>query len=183
MRKVILEDLLDDNLDVVFCGTAPGHASAAAGAYYAHKTNLFWPTLHAIGLTPHIFAAADFPKLKALRIGLTDIAKFEHGSDDQLGRHALGQQAVKTLRARILKHQPKFLAFTSKTGGEAVLGKGRHYGPQPETIGATKIWILPSTSFRARRAWDIAVWHALAREIQGEIRGVNGKIDVLAQSG
>jgi TDG/mug DNA glycosylase family protein len=168
MPKTVLVDLLEPGLDVVFCGTAPGHASAAARAYYAHKTNLFWPTLHAIGLTPYQFASSEFAALRDLRIGLTDIAKFDQGSDDELHEDSLGQSAVRSLRRRILKYQPRILAFTSKTGGEAFLGKGRAYGPQMETIGGTRIWILPSTSFRARRAWNAAFWHDLAAEIRGE---------------
>lgn len=178
MPKTILVDVLQPGLDVVFCGTAPGHASAAARAYYAHKTNLFWPTLHAIGLTPHVFAPHEFPKLTDLKIGLTDIAKYDQGSDDELQPGSLGQPAAAALRRRILKCQPRFLAFTSKTGGEAVMGKGRHYGLQPDMIGATKVWILPSTSFRARRSWNVAFWHDLAAEI-----GVkNANIDGLAVS-
>lgn len=168
MPKTVLVDLLQPGLDVVFCGTAPGHESAARGAYYAHKTNLFWPTLHAIGLTPHVFAPHDFPRLADLKIGLTDIAKYDQGSDDELLPGALGQQATRALRRRILRCQPRFLAFTSKTGGEAVMGKGRHFGPQPERIGQTRVWILPSTSFRARRAWNVAFWHDLANEIRAE---------------
>lgn len=179
MPKVVLEDLLVPGLDVVFCGTAPGHESAARGAYYAHKTNLFWPTLHAIGLTPHIFAPHEFPKLADLKIGLTDIAKYDQGSDDELLPGALGRSAAQALKRRILKCQPRYLAFTSKTGGEAVMGKGRHFGLQPDMIGYTKVWILPSTSFRARRAWNAAFWHALAAEIRGE----NAKIDEKALIG
>jgi TDG/mug DNA glycosylase family protein len=36
----------------VFCGTAPSPASYKARAYYANAGNAFWPTLHAVGLTP-----------------------------------------------------------------------------------------------------------------------------------
>jgi len=46
-----LPDLLRPNLDVVFVGTAAGRYSAALGAYYARPSNLFWPTLHKVGLT------------------------------------------------------------------------------------------------------------------------------------
>jgi TDG/mug DNA glycosylase family protein len=43
---------LAPGLDLVFCGTAPSPASFKARAYYANPGNAFWPTLHAVGLTP-----------------------------------------------------------------------------------------------------------------------------------
>ena len=52
----ILPDLLAPGMRVVFCGTAPGTASARAGAYYAGPGNRFWATLHEVGLTPILLA-------------------------------------------------------------------------------------------------------------------------------
>ena len=40
-----LPDVLRDNLDVVFVGTAAGRRSAELGVYYAHSGNYFWRTL------------------------------------------------------------------------------------------------------------------------------------------
>ena len=54
----VLPDVLAPGLRAVFCGTAAGTKSAIAGAYYAGPGNKFWPTLHAIGLTPRRFAPA-----------------------------------------------------------------------------------------------------------------------------
>ena len=66
MRDPILPDLLQPGLDLVFCGTAAGRRSAEEGAYYAHPGNLFWRTLHAVALTPRLFAPAEYPLLPAL---------------------------------------------------------------------------------------------------------------------
>ena len=60
---------------VVFCGTAPGAASARAGAYYAGPGNRFWATLPEVGLTPILLAPAEFPRLADFGIGLTDVSK------------------------------------------------------------------------------------------------------------
>ena len=46
----VLPDLLQSDLRLVFCGTAPGTVSAQRGQYYAHPQNKFWRTLHATGL-------------------------------------------------------------------------------------------------------------------------------------
>lgn len=48
----VLHDILAPNLDIVFCGTAVGNVSAQRNAYYAGPDDMFWPTLHTVGLTP-----------------------------------------------------------------------------------------------------------------------------------
>ena len=48
-----LPDLLSHNLDLVICGTAVGHRSAATGWYYAGTDNQFWTILNDTGLTSY----------------------------------------------------------------------------------------------------------------------------------
>ena len=48
----VLQDLLQEQLRVVLCGTAASTVSAAAGAYYANKQNKFWKILHETKLVP-----------------------------------------------------------------------------------------------------------------------------------
>ena len=50
----ILHDVLEDNLHIVFCGTAASTISAQRGAYYAHPQNKFWRILHETRLTPEL---------------------------------------------------------------------------------------------------------------------------------
>src|SRR5215469_14423559 len=118
----ILPDYLKRSLALVFCGTAAGRQSAQQKAYYAHKQNKFWWTLHEVGLTPTLFAPKDYRELWQLGIGLTDIAKYAYGMDHQLPKESLGYEAAEALRARILKFAPSYLAFTSLTAGRAVMG-------------------------------------------------------------
>lgn len=159
MLKPILPDLLQPGLALVFCGTAAGRRSAAEGAYYAHPGNQFWRALHVVQLTPRQFAPAEFPLLPALGIGLTDVAKHHMGNDDELPRDAFD---VAALRARIERHAPRLLAFTSKAAARAVLGRATRYGLQAERIGITELFVLPSPSGQARGHWDLAPWLALA---------------------
>jgi double-stranded uracil-DNA glycosylase len=162
----ILPERLKPGLKLVFCGTAAGRQSALQKAYYANKQNKFWPTLHQVGLTPHLFAPQDYRELWTLGIGLTDIAKYAYGMDHQLPKDSLGREAAEALRRRILKVAPRYLAFTSLTAGRAVMGKTALTGEQKDKIGTTKIWILPSPSPLASNHWDIAPWRALAREVK-----------------
>lgn len=155
-------DLLAPGLRVVFCGMALGRRSAERRAYYAHPGNRFWPTLHAIGLTPTRFAPTDYPNLLGLGIGLTDVSKSHYGNDDELPAEALDPV---TVRAKTLRYGPKVLAFTSKAAAAQVLGRptGRiPYAEQAERIGETALFVLPSPSGAASRYWDIAVWYRLA---------------------
>lgn len=159
MPDPILPDLLRPGLDLVFCGTAAGRRSAEQAAYYAHPGNLFWRALHAVALTPRLFAPAEFPQLPALGIGLTDLAKHHIGNDDELPRDAFDAAA---LRERIEQHAPRVLAFTSKAAARAALGRVANYGLQEERYGPTQLFVLPSPSGQARGHWDLAPWHALA---------------------
>ncbi|MDG2536069.1 mismatch-specific DNA-glycosylase [Dyella jiangningensis] len=163
MREPILPDLLQPGLQLVFCGTAAGRRSAQEGAYYAHPGNLFWRALHAVQLTPRLFAPAEYPLLPALGIGLTDLAKHHMGNDDELPRDAFD---IEALRRRIARHAPGVLAFTSKAAARAALGRPADYGLQAERFGATRLFVLPSPSGQARGHWDVAPWHALAKLVR-----------------
>lgn len=157
----VLPDLLRPGLRLVFCGTAAGERSAREGAYYAHPGNLFWRALYEAGITPRLFAPAEFPALLDLGIGLTDLAKRHSGNDADLPRDAFD---VPALIAKIERLQPRLLAFASKTAARAALGRPvAIYGPQPERIGIAAIHVLPSPSGQARGHWDLAPWRQLAR--------------------
>ncbi|MEX0809446.1 MAG: mismatch-specific DNA-glycosylase [Dongiaceae bacterium] len=160
----ILPDILQPDLSIVFCGMAPSRVSAARGAYYAHPGNRFWPTLHEIGLTPRLLAPEEFRLLPQWGIGLTDVNKTEIGRDIELTKAAHDPDGV---RRRVLKYKPRFLATTSKTAGQLVIGGACNYGLQTETIGDTQIFVLPSTSGAARGFWDIAPWRDLAKAVRG----------------
>ncbi len=156
----ILPDLLAPGLRVVFCGTAPGAASARAGAYYAGPGNRFWVTLHEVGLTPVLLSPAEFARLPEFGIGLTDVSKTASGSDLEVGSNGVDPER---LAAGIDAARPSHLAFNGKNAARAALGRPVDYGPQPERIGGAKTWVLPSTSGAARRFWDLEPWRDLAR--------------------
>ncbi len=158
--RQVLPDVLAPEMRVVFCGTAPGTASAQAGAYYAGPGNGFWATLHEVGLTPVLLRPAEFPRLAKFGIGLTDISKTAAGSDAEVGSRGVDR---KRLTAAIAAAAPSHLAFNGKNAARASLGHPVIYGPQPETIGGASVWVLPSTSGAARGFWDIDPWRELAR--------------------
>ena len=155
----ILPDVLVPGLRVVFCGYAPGTASARAGAYYAGPGNRFWFTLHEFGLTPLLLRPAEFARLPDFGIGLTDVSKTASGSDREVGRRGVDPAR---LAAAIEAASPAHLAFNGKNAARAALGRKVDYGPQPEQIGGATVWALPSTSGAARGFWDVGPWRELA---------------------
>lgn len=163
--KDILPDVLAPGLKIVFCGTAAGNESARQGAYYAHPGNKFWQTLQLVGLTPRQLRPVEFAEVLQYGIGLTDLAKYVSGNDDTLSPNDFDPASLAT---KINHLCPKVLAFTSKTAGSIFLGSKRiAFGLQPESLGTTRFFVLPSPSGLARRSWDIAPWMAaaeLARE-------------------
>jgi len=157
---MILPDVLEPGLRLVFCGTAPSRASMKARAYYAHPGNLFWPTLFAVGLTPRLMAPAEFSELPRFGLGLTDLDKTEWGADSELSRDAFD---VEGLRAKLRRFRPRALAFTGKTAAGSFLGhRVAAYGRQVEEFEGVILFALPSTSGRARAYFDQAPWRAVA---------------------
>jgi double-stranded uracil-DNA glycosylase len=158
----VLPDVLTPGLSIVFCGTAAGTESARRRAYYAHPQNRFWRALHEAGLTPRRLVPAEYALLPDFGLGLTDIAKFVSGMDRELPRGALGRASCEALFAKIALAAPRILAFTSLTAGRRYLGRDdAGYGLQPERIGETAIWLLPSPSPTATWKWDAAPWRTL----------------------
>ena len=155
----VLPDVLEDKLKIVFCGSAAGRVSAARGAYYAGPGNRFWPTLAAAGLTPRLLRPEEFREITRYGLGLTDLAKEASGADSELPAAADDSAG---LEARIRRHAPRFLAFVGKRPAQVFLGRGVDSGLQPERLGTTRIFVLPSPSGAARRYWDEAPWHHLA---------------------
>ena len=157
---MILPDVLQAKLRVVFCGTAAGAASAQVGAYDAGPGNAFWRTLHQIGLTPLQLEPAQFREVTRYGIGLTDIAKQTSGADSTLKPADFDAGA---LREKILTHAPRVLAFNGKRAAQAFYERtSLAYGRQPEPLNTTWVVVLPSTSGAARRFWDVRHWHDLA---------------------
>jgi double-stranded uracil-DNA glycosylase len=156
---VVLPNVLTPNLSVVFCGTAVGAASARRGAYYAGPGNRFWSTLFEEGFTPHLLKPEEFATLPTYGLGLTDLVKIVSGADAGLRRKHFDRGQ---LRDAITAHAPRVLAFNGKRAASEYLKRKVDYGAQLETIGATRLFVLPSTSGAARGFWRIEPWRELA---------------------
>ena len=166
----VLPDVLDVNLQVVFCGTAVGRVSAQIGAYYAGPGNKFWPTLYKIGLTPRLLKPQDYLSIRQYGLGLTDIAKEVSGADSILTPtdfDAVG------LRTKILDYHPLNFAFNGKRAASEFYKTPTNkllYGIQNASLGNTTMWILPSTSGAANGAWNESWWQTFADHLRQETK-------------
>lgn len=158
-----LPHLLRPGLRVVFIGYNPAIYSAEAGHYYARSGNQFWRQLSDSGIAGRTVGPEDDQLLQDdAGIGFTDLCcrptvRAEHLTRDEIieGAHRL--------HAELLEFQPRVACFSGRGiyqhFGRHALGLAakdlakRPYGPQPDRIGNTIPWVIPSSSGLA------AKWH------------------------
>ncbi|MBS3933698.1 MAG: hypothetical protein KGZ35_05020 [Truepera sp.] len=67
------------------------------------------------------------------------------------------------LRAKFDRFRPRVLCFNGKRAAKAYYRRAEAcYGFQQEIIGATRIFVAPSTSGVAAASWDPSIWKDLA---------------------
>jgi double-stranded uracil-DNA glycosylase len=160
-----LPDQLQPGLRVVFVGTAASERSAATGHYYAHPGNRFWRTLFDVGLTPRLYQPHEFPALRDLGIGFTDLCKQGAGMDHVALKAGVD---VDGFAAKIRQHRPRTIAFTSKKAASLFYGKPTSaiaLGPQPDEGDFPTVFVLASPSGAAAGAWTLQPWHELAAHV------------------
>ncbi|GAA4018701.1 DNA-deoxyinosine glycosylase [Actimicrobium antarcticum] len=114
-----LAPVFDSATRILILGSFPGVASLAAGQYYAHPRNQFWPLLSAVLELP----LADLPyperlqQLRFLGIGLWDVidACERRGSLDSAIRHARSSDLARLRRDCPQLHR---VCFNGKTSGK-----------------------------------------------------------------
>lgn len=156
----MLRDVLAENLDVVFCGTAKGEASARLGYYYAGPNNKFYTILNTAGFTPRKLLPSECYEITQFKIGLTDLVHTQLGNDNQIDDD---HYEVEGFIAKMEMYKPKVIAFTSKKAASFALGlRGVtsliSYGLQKQKIEESKVFVLTSTSGSARKYWDESYW-------------------------
>jgi double-stranded uracil-DNA glycosylase len=145
-RRVRLADVIADDLVVLFCGANPGLSSAAARAPFATPGDRWWPALYASGFTPRRLAPHEAHELLALGLGLTSLVRRPTVGVAELARaeFVVGGQL---LRRRVQVRRPRWLAVLGVTAYRAAFGRpDAAVGLQEETIGSTRLWILPNPS-------------------------------------
>jgi TDG/mug DNA glycosylase family protein len=138
----------------VFVGINPGRVSAAAQAHFANPRNDFWRLLHAARLTSRLYEPKEQFALLEEGIGITNAAyRTTPGSGDlRRADFAGGAERLERI-ARELR--PGWLAFVGKEAYRGTFGVRPELGLQERTLGATRLFVLPSTSpANAAVPWD-----------------------------
>ena len=142
-----LPDYLAPNLDLVFVGINPGRRSAATGHHYAGQGNHFWPLLYQSGLAPEPLTYEDDRRVTEFGIGLTNLVARPSPSMDDLSLEEMREGAAR-LREKILRYQPRVVCFNGKRIFEVFAGRRCDLGLQPERVGRSRLFVMPSTSAR-----------------------------------
>ena len=138
-------DLLAPGLRLVLVGINPGRASAAAGAHFANPRNDFWRLLEASGLTAEVLGPDRQGEVLRSGIGITNAAsRTTPGSGDLRAADFAGSAARLGRIASELA--PPVMAFVGKEAYRGAFGERPELGLQDRNLGATRLFVLPSTS-------------------------------------
>ena len=150
---------------VLFCGINPGLYSAATGHHFARPGNRFWPALAGAGFTPRPLDPSEQDLLPGYGLGITNLVARATAQASELTPAELraGGQRLATL---VAEHRPRYLAVAGVTAfRDAFSNKKARVGPQPESIGPSRVWIVPNPS-GLNAHWPLA-------EIIAEFRRLN----------
>ena len=141
-----IRDVVAPGLRVLFCGINPGLYSGAVGHHFARPGNRFWPALHLSGLTGRLLSPFEEAELLDLGLGITNVVARTTASAAQLRDDEL-RSGVARLRRKTLRLRPGVLAVLGVGAYRTGFGRPRAVvGAQAETIGDTRLWVLPNPS-------------------------------------
>ena len=141
-----LPDVIAPNLDVLFCGINPGLYTAAIGCHFGRPGNRFWPTIYRAGFTPRLFSPHEQSELLHHGCGITNMVARATAAADELTPDQL-VEGGKALAKKIKRYEPRYLAVVGIGAYRTAFGRPKaKLGLQEETIGNTRIWVLPNPS-------------------------------------
>ena len=145
-RRRTTEDLIDENLKVLFCGINPGIWSGATGFHFAKPGNRFWKTIFLAGFTDRLLHPSEENELLENGYGITSFCKRTTATAAELSNEEI-VQGGKNLIVKIERYKPQFLAVLGIGVFRTAFSQPKaKLGLQPEKIGATRIWLLPNPS-------------------------------------
>lgn len=156
-RRRGLPDHVGPNMKLLFCGLNPSLHAADAGVGYVTGSNRFWPALSASGLSD---VDRDPRRLRRVDgFGMTDLVKRPTARADEVTA-AEFRAGVERLRRLCAWLRPGAVVVVGLAGWRA--GHDRHaaVGWQPEPLGESPVYLMPSTSgLNARTSLDDLVDH------------------------
>lgn len=137
---------IGDEFHVLFCGINPGLYSAATAWHFARPGNRFWPALHLSGFTPRLLAPREQDEIPKFGLGITNVAPRATAQAAELTDAELREGGAR-LAELVSRHRPRYVAIAGVTAYRAAFARPRAaIGPQAETLGPARLWILPNPS-------------------------------------
>ena len=154
-----LPDYLAPGLELVLIGINPGLYSVERGHYFARASSRFWPAFsrstlsEAVrrGLGVEVLRPEHDRELVRFGIGFTDVVKLPSANAAGLAPRDYEEWAPRLLR-KIKRYRPRVACFHGLTAYRPFLKYGLRrdgvpmLGEQRETIGATKVYVVPNPS-------------------------------------
>jgi TDG/mug DNA glycosylase family protein len=141
-----MPDLLGPGLRILFCGINPSLYSVVVGYHFARPGNRFWPTLHAAGFTGRRLAPSEQEELPRLGYGITNVVDRATATAAELEDAEL-TEGGRRLEAKVRRYRPRYIAMLGISAYRAAFGRPEaRLGLQPETMGETRLWVLPNPS-------------------------------------
>ena len=138
--------MIGPGLRVLFCGINPGLYSGATGHHFARPGNRFWPTLHRAGFTPRVLARWEERELLDWGYGITNLVARATAAEADLSKEEFVAGA-RRLERKVKKYRPHWVAVVGIGAYRRAFGRPKAViGPQPELLGAARLWLLPQPS-------------------------------------
>jgi TDG/mug DNA glycosylase family protein len=145
-KNKTVPDVIAPGLAVLFCGINPGLYTAAIGHHFGRPGNRFWPTLHAAGFTPRLFDPSEELELLPLGFGITNVVARATAAADELSNREM-IAGGRLLEAKVREFVPEYLAVLGVGAYRTAFARPKaQVGFQPESIGDTRVWVLPNPS-------------------------------------
>lgn len=142
----MLNDLIDKELRVIFCGINPGLKSAWEGHHFSGRSNRFWKALHQAGFTPYEIDPINDASILNFGYGLTTAVDRATSRADELSK-AEFEDAVEAFKNKMNDYRPQYIAFLGKAAYLAFSKKKDVlWGLQEERFCGASVWILPNPS-------------------------------------
>jgi TDG/mug DNA glycosylase family protein len=139
-------DLIRPGLAVLFVGINPGLYSAAIGHHFGRPGNRFWPALHQAGFSQRQLSPFEEHELLSAGYGITNVVARTTAAADEIELHEY-VAGMRALVRKLKRHQPGIAAFLGLGAYRAGFARPKaQIGLQSETVGATRLWVLPSPS-------------------------------------
>ena len=145
-RDRTIEDVIAEDLTVLFVGINPGLWSGATGFHFARPGNRFWRAIHEAGLTPRVLLPSEQVELLDYGLGITNLVPRTTAAAHELAVAEI-RGGRRELLLKIERYRPRSVAFLGVSTYRIAFDRPKaKVGRQKERIGGSEVWVLPNPS-------------------------------------